>query len=118
MLTNHRLPANRSNGDEIFNRFCHKSLPPITRELEKLLLIVYLFVCLYLYSCKGFNNLNSFLAITIGLMNGAVTRLRQTWKEVPLKQRTRLEQFQALTVSSLGGDGLCNIDFSSERKAY
>ena len=45
--------------------------------------------------------MNSFLAVTIGLMHGAVTRLRQTWKEIPLKQRTRLEQFQALTVSSM-----------------
>ena len=52
-----------------------------------------------LFSCKSFNNLNSFFAVTIGLMSVAVTRLRQTWKEVPLKLRTRLEQFQALTVS-------------------
>lgn len=54
-------------------------------------------------SCKSFNNLNSFLAVTIGLMSVAVTRLRQTWKEVPLKLRTRLEQFQALTVSHVMG---------------
>ena len=51
-----------------------------------------------LSSCKSFNNLNSFLAITIGLMNGAVSRLRETWKEVPIRTKNRLEQFQALTV--------------------
>lgn len=50
-------------------------------------------------SCKTFNNLNSFMAIVIGLMNGAVTRLRETWKDVPLRTKSRLEQFQALTVS-------------------
>ena len=56
---------------------------------------------MYSYSCKNFNNLNSFFAITIGLMDGAITRLKQTWKEVPPRLRTRFEQFQGLTVSRL-----------------
>jgi hypothetical protein len=50
-------------------------------------------------SCKNFNNMNSFLAIVIGLMSGPVTRLRQTWKELPPRLKTRFDQFQALTVS-------------------
>ena len=43
--------------------------------------------------------MNSFLAIVIGLMSGPVTRLRQTWKELPPRLKTRFDQFQALTVS-------------------
>ena len=31
-------------------------------------------------SCKNYNNLNSFFAIVVGLINGAVSRLHQTWK--------------------------------------
>ena len=32
------------------------------------------------YSCKGFKDLNSFFAIVFGLMNGAISRLKNTWE--------------------------------------
>ena len=67
----------------------------------------------FYFRCKNFNNLNCFFAIVVGLMNGAVTRLKQTWEvrdkailihslslslfqKVPVKLRRRYEQFEAL----------------------
>lgn len=68
------------------------------------------------YSCKGFNDLNSFFAIVFGLMNGAISRLKNTWEvskyvlsqycyvtwsmqKVPTKLRRKFDSFETLTVS-------------------
>eukprot|EP00731_Ephydatia_muelleri_P029430 Em0020g1074a len=46
--------------------------------------------------CKNYNNLNSFFAIVVGLINGAVSRLHQTWKDLPPKYKRKFESFESL----------------------
>ena len=46
--------------------------------------------------CKNYNNLNSFFAIVVGLIHGAVSRLHQTWKDLPPKYKRKFESFESL----------------------
>ena len=49
-----------------------------------------------MFSCKEYQNLNAFFALIMGLSNGAVSRLTQTWERLPSKLRKMFNEFDSL----------------------
>lgn len=97
----HKFGKITTNLDMLIRRFNEVQFWVVTEvckesDLIKRINLIKKFIKIAGY-CKSFNNLNSFFAIVIGLTNGAVSRLRQTWKELPPKFKRRLESFEALT---------------------
>lgn len=48
------------------------------------------------FSCKEYQNLNAFCAITMGLSNMAISRLSQTWEKLPSKFRKLYTEFESV----------------------
>ncbi|XP_011404348.2 PREDICTED: rap guanine nucleotide exchange factor 4-like isoform X2 [Amphimedon queenslandica] len=96
----HRFSRITSNLDVMIRRFNEVQYWTVTEickesNLQKRVKIIQKFIKIASH-CKSFNNLNCFFAIVVGLMNGAITRLKQTWEKVSVKLRRRYEQFEAL----------------------
>jgi len=55
------------------------------------------------YSCKDYQNLNSFFAVVMGLSNIAVSRLSQTWEVCVYGRRALPEVYVVIIIRSCGG---------------
>lgn len=96
----HKFGKITTNLDHLLQRFNQIQYWVITElcremDLQKRGLVLRKFVKIAEH-CKNFNNLNSFFAIVVGLINGTVSRLHQTWKDLPPKYRRKFESFESL----------------------